>query len=51
MRVADDRLRKVLGLSRMSFQVVNSPIAITDATLEGDTQLAAHDVVVGNPCR
>ena len=36
MKVADDRLRKVLGLSRMSFQAVNHPIAITDLPLEAD---------------
>ena len=33
MKVADDRLRTVLGLSRMSFHGVNHPIAITDETL------------------
>jgi hypothetical protein len=27
MKVADDRLRKVLGLSRMSFHGVNQPVA------------------------
>ena len=49
MKVADDRLRKVLGLSRMTFQSVNHPIAITDAPLEADTQTAdAHDVGVDN---
>jgi 3',5'-cyclic-AMP phosphodiesterase len=32
--VADDRLRKVLGLARLSFQSVNHPIAITDLPLE-----------------
>lgn len=49
MKVADDRLRKVLGLSKMSFHAVNSPIAITDVALETDTQTAdAHDVAVDN---
>jgi Icc protein len=49
MKVADDRLRKVLGLSRMTFQSVNHPIAITDVPLEADTQTAdAHDVGVDN---
>jgi plastocyanin len=49
MKVADDRLRKVLGLSRMSFHAVNSPIAITDLPLEADAQSATgHDVVVDN---
>ena len=45
MKVADDRLRKVLGLSRISFHGVNHPIAITDVPLEAETQTAAaHDV-------
>ena len=45
MKVADDRLRKVLGLSRMSFHGVNHPIAITDLPLEADSAAAgAHDV-------
>jgi Icc protein len=49
MKVADDRLRKVLGLSRMSFHDVNHPIAITDVPLESEVQAAgAHDVVVDN---
>ena len=47
---ADDRLKKVLGLSRMSFHDVNHPIAITDVPLEAETTGAAdgHDVVVDN---
>jgi 3',5'-cyclic-AMP phosphodiesterase len=49
MKVADDRLRKVLGLSRMSFHGVNHPIAVTDLPLEEETKTAsAHDVVVDN---
>ena len=49
MKVADDRLRKVLGLSRMSFHDVNHPIAITDVPLEAEMQTAtAHDVVMDN---
>jgi Icc protein len=49
MKVADDRLRKVLGLSRMSFHDVNHPIAITDVPLEAETQTAGgQDVVVDN---
>ena len=50
MKVADDRLRKVLGLSRMSFHDVNHPIAITDVPLETDERQrpARHDVVVDN---
>jgi len=49
MKVADDRLRKVLGLSRMSFHDVNHPIAITDLPLEAETSTTgAHAVVVDN---
>jgi Icc protein len=49
MKVAEDRLRKVLGLSRMSFHDVNHPIAITDVPLEAEAQTAgAQDVVVDN---
>ena len=49
MKVADDRLRKVLGLSRMTFHGVNHPIAITDVPLEAETQTAgARDIAVDN---
>ena len=49
LKVADDRLRKVLGLSRMSFHGVNHPIAITDVPLEADVQTAsAHEVLLDN---
>lgn len=49
MKVSDDRLRKVLGLSRMSFHDVNHPIAITDVPLESESQpMAGHDVVLDN---
>jgi plastocyanin len=49
MKVADDRLRKVLGLSRMSFHAVDHPIAITDVPLEAETQsAAAHEIAVAN---
>jgi Icc protein len=49
MKVADDRLRKVLGLSRMTFQGVNHPIAITDVPLETNAQTSdAHDIGVDN---
>ena len=49
MKVADDRLRKVLGLSRMSFHGVDHPIAITDVPLEAETQTAAaHEVGMAN---
>jgi plastocyanin len=49
MKVADDRLRKILGLSRMSFHDVNHPIAITDLPLEADeSPTAARDVAIDN---
>jgi 3',5'-cyclic-AMP phosphodiesterase len=49
MKVPDDRLRKMLGLSRISFHDVNHPIAITDVPLEGEPPTArAHDVAVDN---
>lgn len=51
MKVPDDRLRQLLGLARMSFHDVNSPIAITDVPL-ADTGTAgmagAHDVYADN---
>ena len=34
MKVEAERLRSLLGLSRVTFQAVNHPIAITDATLD-----------------
>ena len=46
MKVSDDRLRKILGLSRMSFHDVNHPIAITDLPLEADTPAAAGTPIV-----
>jgi Icc protein len=49
MKVADDRLRTMLGLSRISFHDVNHPIAITDLPLEAATTNAdARNVVVDN---
>jgi plastocyanin len=48
MKVADDRLRKMLGLSRMSLHGVNHPIAITDLPLEQESAAATRDVVVDN---
>jgi len=49
MNVAADRLRKLLGLSRMSFHGVNHPIAITDVPLGAEMQTAdAHQVVMDN---
>ena len=47
MKVEADRLKKVLGLSRMSFQSVNHPIAITDVPLEETMKAAADQLVVG----
>jgi Icc protein len=51
MKVEADRLKKVLGLSRMSFHDVKHPIAITDVPLEESTQASAgapgdHEVVL-----
>ena len=48
MKVSDDRLRKLLGLSRMSFHDVNHPIAITDLPLEAESAGATHDVGIDN---
>lgn len=49
-KVADDRLRKVLGLSQMSFHGVNHPIAITDQPLESEqnTTDGANHVTIDN---
>ena len=51
MKVEADRLKKVLGLARMSFHDINHPIAITDVPLEDDMATAgagAREVVVEN---
>lgn len=49
MKVADDRLRKVLGLTQLSIHGVNHPIAITDLPLDAEMDMArAQDVVVAN---
>jgi len=49
MKVADDRLRAVLGFSRLSFHAVDHPIAITDLPLEeAPPSAAAHDITVDN---
>ena len=51
MKVEADRLKKVLGLARMSFHDVNHPIAITDVPLEEDMKTAgagAKQVVLDN---
>src|SRR5262249_16078801 len=41
MKVEADRLRKVLGIARMSFHDVNHPIAITDLPLEEERTRSA----------
>jgi len=41
MKVDADRLKKVLGISRMSFHDVHHPIAITDVPLEEEKKTAA----------
>jgi 3',5'-cyclic-AMP phosphodiesterase len=49
MTVPDDRLRKLLGLSRVSFHDVNHPIAITDVPLESEAAVTgAHEVSIDN---
>ena len=49
MTVSDDRLRKVLGLSRLSVHGVDHPIAITDLPIEEDVKSAgAHDIMLDN---
>jgi plastocyanin len=49
MKVADDRLRKVLGFSRLSSHGINHPIAVTDLALEGDTMAStAGSIVLDN---
>jgi len=49
MKVDDDRLRKLLGLSRISFHAVDHPIAVTDLPLESDTPTSdAHAVAIDN---
>ena len=47
MQVEADQLKKLLGLSRLSFHDVNHPIAITDVPLdEGMTAANAGEQVV-----
>jgi plastocyanin len=51
MKVEADRLKKVLGLARMSFHDINHPIAITDVALEAGMTTAgggAAQVVADN---
>jgi plastocyanin len=51
MKVDADRLKKVLGLARLSFHDINHPIAITEVPLEDATNASAvgsHQVLVDN---
>jgi len=48
MKVSDDRLRKVLGLSRMSFHALDHPIAIIDLPLDPDANAASKSCSYGN---
>jgi Icc protein len=49
MKVADDRLRRILGLSRLSFHDVNHPIAITDVPLDAEPAAdAVYDIAIDN---
>ncbi len=49
MKVADDRLRKVLGFSQLSFHAIDHPIAVTDLPLEPDGATAdAHAIAIDN---
>jgi plastocyanin len=51
MKVEADRLKKLLGLARMSFHDINHPIAITDVPLEDELKSgggAAQQIVVDN---
>jgi hypothetical protein len=48
MKVEADRLKKVLGLTQVSFHGVNHPIAVTDVPLEGAAMAAADHGVSGS---
>ena len=51
MKVEAERLKKMLGLARMSFHDINHPIAITDVPLEDEMKTAADGaaaIVVDN---
>jgi 3',5'-cyclic AMP phosphodiesterase CpdA len=50
LEVPGDRLRKLLGLSRISFHDVNHPIAITDVPLEAEERVTSPgpEVVMDN---
>ena len=48
MKVEADRLKKVLGIARMSLHGINHPIAITDLPLEDDAKaVAIHPKTTG----
>jgi len=49
VKVEADRLRKVLGLTQVSFHGVNHPIAVTDVPLEGPAMASAGDHAVSAP--
>jgi plastocyanin len=49
LKVPDDRLRKLLGLSRISFHGIDHPIAITDLPLQTEVATGGgHEVVDDN---
>src|SRR5580765_5361498 len=51
MKVEAERLRKVLGIARMSFHDINHPIAVTDVTLEEEMRAADgkdHQITIDN---
>src|SRR5215831_6576102 len=43
MKVEAERLRKLLGIARMSFHDIAHPIAITDVPLEDEARTASAD--------
>ena len=49
MKVEAERLKKVLGLTQVSFHGVNHPIAVTDVPLEGPAMASAADRAVSGP--
>jgi plastocyanin len=48
MKVETDRLRKVLGIARLSFHDMNHPIAITDLPLEEGIEAKGRAVTIDN---
>jgi Icc protein len=49
MKVEAGRLKKVLGLTRVSFQGVNHPIAVTDVPLEEAAAASPGDLGTSGP--